>query len=182
MLENFDFRRPRAIFRRNESPSDFPPRIARFCRSFLSQERDAKMPICRLLVLHSDLSTPRRANIAPRFLISYHKQPYNRAARADSFVRSFAGWLARSFSSADDSEKLPRRFAIMLPSCLRRALIIDRGSDRLSRASPPTRALALGLNEPKKFRTSVALYLRLRGKKNTRRLENSREIGTRWLP
>lgn len=70
------------------SPSFLSPHAAR-----------KKMSVHRLLVRHSDLSTERRANIAPRFLISYHKQP-----RCDN---QRAGGLATSL------KKLPRRFAIV---------------------------------------------------------------------
>jgi hypothetical protein len=54
-----------------------------------------------LPAISSDLSTERRANTAPRFLISYHKQSRGDNRRAGEF--------------ASQSEKLPRRFAIEPP-------------------------------------------------------------------
>jgi len=74
-----------------------------------------------LPAISSDLSTERRANIAPRFLISYHKQSRGDNRRAGEF--------------ASQSEKLPRRFAIEPPPpppppSLFRHLASERASER----------------------------------------------------
>lgn len=86
--------------------------------SIVTMLREKKISVYRLLVCHSDLSTERRANIAPRFLISYHKQP--------RYDNQRAGGLATSL------EKLSRRFAIVSIYRPRFVMIsiFNRGSDR----------------------------------------------------
>jgi len=69
-----------------------------------------------LPAISSDLSTERRANTAPRFLISYHKQSRGDNRRAGEF--------------ASQSEKLPRRFAIEPPPPPLSFRHLERASER----------------------------------------------------